>query len=358
MSSTVSFTQELIKIPSQPNNPEALDAILKLALSQLQDFTIETFERSSVKSALVYNTDKRPESFRILFNAHLDIIPAKKEQERPRIVDGRIYGAGAMDMKAGVASMIAAFKETANRVAYPMALQLTTDEEVGGFQGAKYQVDQGVRADFVIAGEPTDFDIVYKAKGILQVKVTARGVTAHGAYPWRGDNALWKLHQFLTKLQAHFPQPDQDTWQTTVNLSRIETPNRSFNKIPDICSAWLDIRFTREDQDTVREKLSKLLPNDCSLEVVFFDPAMQTAENHMFINALAEHTEAVTGKPARRRGANGSSDARHFVAAGCAGVEFGPIGGGIGSDNEWVDIASIETYQRILKNFLLDPKLS
>lgn len=49
----------------------------------------------------------------------------------------------------------------------------------------------------------------------------------------------------------------------------------------------------------------------------------------------------------------GSSDARHFTKVGCAGVEFGPIGGGIGTDKEWIDIPSLEKYYKILREFLL-----
>lgn len=345
-------TKELIAIPSDPDNKQALDEIFELVLSKLQNHTIERFEHNGVKSALAYNTKTRPEKFKVLLNAHLDIIPAKAEQYTPRQEGNKLYGAGAMDMKASVASFVQVFDGVADKIDYPLALQLTTDEEIGGFDGAKHQVEQGVRSDFVLAGEPTNFEIVHKAKGIFQAKVVAKGLTAHGAYPWRGDNAIWKLHDFLSEVKKRYPIPRREVWQTTVNVSRIETPNEAFNKIPDEAMVSLDIRFIAEDQETVRQNIEACLPEGCMLETIFFEPAMQTELDDVFVQKLKQCTQAVTGKPATLRGANGSSDARHFTAIGSAGVEFGPIGGGIGSDEEWVDVASLEVYCHILATFL------
>ncbi|MEK7175486.1 MAG: hypothetical protein AAB693_01635, partial [Patescibacteria group bacterium] len=65
-------------------------------------------------------------------------------------------------------------------------------------------------------------------------------------------------------------------------------------------------------------------------------------------------TKQVTGNNVRLRGANGSSDVRHFARINCAGIEFGPVGGNIGSDQEWVDIPSLEKYYQTLIIFLLD----
>ena len=55
---------------------------------------------------------------------------------------------------------------------------------------------------------------------------------------------------------------------------------------------------------------------------------------------------------AKLRGAHGSSDARHFAKVNCSGIEFGLIGDGIGSDDEWVNIKSLERYYEVIKTFL------
>lgn len=355
--SITALLEELITIPSTPDDSRALDVILQRVLNELNGYTVERFEKDGVKSALVYNKQKRPESFKVILNAHLDIIPAKKEQFIPKIVGDKLYGAGSMDMKGGAVCLIDAFKKVADTVNYPLALQLTTDEEVGGFKGTKHQIEKGVRANFILAGEPTNFEIVHKAKGILQVKIRARGVTAHGAYPWLGNNAVMKLHDFLNRLQRVFPAPKGEQWQTTVNVSALQTTNEAYNKVPDDATLQLDVRFVAEDGATVKQKIESLLPEGCEMETVFFESAMQTAQDNPFIVRLMAHTKKITGKEVILRGANGSSDARHYASVGGAGIEFGPVGEGIGSDVEWVSIASLERYSRLMQDFLLDPTI-
>lgn len=356
MQTITSLTKKFISIKSTANNTKALDKILDLALSCLEGYTIEQFEHNGIKSALIYNTKKRPKKFKIILNGHLDIIPGKEDQYIPKIKGNRLYGVGSMDMKANVACLIMVFKEVADKVSYPLGLQLVTDEEIGGDNGTKYQIEKGVRADFVIAGEPTNFDIVHKAKGVLQVKVFTKGKTAHGAYPWKGENAIWKMNEFFNALKKKYPVPNRETWKTTVNVSRIGTSNQAFNKIPDDCVSQLDVRFVSEEMDTIKKSLQQLLPKMVAFDVVAYEPALFTDKNNEFVKLLEEIIRHTIGKNIRLRGAHGSSDARHFARVNCSGIEFGPIGGGIGSDHEWVGISSLEKYYRILKKFLLTVK--
>lgn len=349
----VSLTEKFVSIESIPENTEALESILELALSALKGYTIERFENNGVKSVLIYNSQKRPKKFKIILNGHLDVIPGKEYQYLPKIKNNRLYGVGAMDMKASVACLIIAFKEVAKSINYPLGLQLVTDEESGGFNGTKHQIDKGVRADFVIAGESTNLHIANKAKGILWAKISAKGKTAHGAYPWKGENAIWKMNEFLNLLEKKYPVLNEEKWVTTVSLSRIETSNKTFNKIPDDCAVWLDTRYIPQDSDTIVSNIKELLPKGFTLEIVVKEPALFVDENNQYLKILREIDERVAKKKVSLYGAQGSSDARHFAMMNCDGIEFGPIGGGIGSDNEWVDIKSLGVYFRILKDFLL-----
>lgn len=348
----IPLTKQLVAIKSVDGNQQSLDEILDIALSHVSEFTIERFERKGIKSALVYNTSTRPEKFKILLNTHLDIIPGKEEQYIPREVGDKLYGAGVMDMKANLAAALFAFKDVAQEVRYPIALQLVTDEELGGFDGTKFQVEEGIRADFVLATEPTNFDIVHKAKGVLWLKITTVGTSAHGAYPWRGNNAIWKMHPFLEALKVHHPILVEEAWKTTVNLSTIDTSNKAYNKIPDNCVVGLDIRFVPEDADVILESITRLLPDGATVEILAHEPALATDVENTSIKKLESISASVLGREVVLRGAQGSSDARHFQPVGCPGIEFGPIGGGIGSDDEWVDVPSLKQYYEIIKLFL------
>lgn len=352
--STIELTEKFISIKSDPDNAPALKEILTLAAEQLEDLSIERFESNGYESILVYNTPTRPERFKLLLNGHLDVIPGDPARYRSTIKGDRMYGVGSMDMKASVACMINSFRDNAGRVDYPLGLQIVTDEEIGGFHGTKFQIESGVNADFVIAGESTGFDIVNRAKGILWVTISCTGRTAHGAYPWAGDNALWKMHRFLATLQERFPIPLEKSWETTLNLSRIETTNRSFNKVSDDCTVALDIRFLPEDEKEIESEIRKLLPPDFTLSIQAMEPALNVAEDNPYLQALSRSAHQITGRPIGCYGAQGSSDARHFTRVGTAGVEFGPLGGGIGTDEEWVSLPSLDQFQRILEEFQLN----
>jgi len=349
----ITLAKSFIEVKSTADNITESKKILNIALSELNGFTVEKFEKNSISSILIHNQKKRPDKFKIMLNAHLDIVPGKSEQYNPVIKQDRLYGVGAMDMKASAATMILVFNEVAKKVNYPLALQLVTDEEIGGFNGTKYQIEKGIKADFVIAGESTQLHIAHQSKGIIWLKLTSRGKSAHGAYPWKGVNAVLKMNNLLNLLVKKYPVLKKEAWSTTLNISKIETSNNAFNKIPDDCTAWLDIRYIPQDSEAIIKNIKKLLPIDIKIETILIEPVLYTKEDNQYITLIQKITNEVTNRKARLYSANGSSDARHFSQIGCDGIEFGPKGGGIGSDNEWVDISSLENYYKILKQFLL-----
>ena len=352
----IKHSQDLIKFKSDPGNTKELDKALKYVKALLPEYTFKEFERNNVKSLLFYNTKEIPSKFKIILNCHLDVIPGKSSQYEPYIEDGRIYGVGAMDMKSNLVCALMAFKEIAHTLDYPLALQIVTDEETGGFDGTKLQIEDGINADFVISTEPTSLNIVNEAKGVMWLEVTCKGKTSHGAYPWRGENAIQKMNNFISSLYNEFPIPTEQVWKTTANLSQIETTNTSYNKIPDNCTVKLDIRYINNDKNIIIEKIKAILPKDFTLLEVVNEPSLYTPADNKYIKTLKNITKEITKSDVILYGAQGSSDARHYSLVGTYGIEFGPLGGGIGEDIEWVDIKSLEYYYEILTKFLKDLK--
>lgn len=348
----VSLASDLIRLKTIPDFPDQLEKSLELCLKNITAGTVEKFEKDGQKSVLVYNSKHRPERFKVILNGHLDVIPGKPEQYSPVVRGDKLYGVGATDMKANVACIIHVFNQMASKVDYPLGLQLVTDEELGGFNGTKYQVDSGVRADFVIAAESTNFDIVNQAKGVIWARIVARGKTAHGAYPWRGENAIQKMMRFLNELEREYPTPKTQEWCTTLNVSSICSQNKAFNKIPDQCEVNLDLRFLPTEASTALVRLKRIIPADFEVEIITNEPALFVANNNSILQKLKSAIEAGEDRECNFYCAQGSSDARHYTRVGDAGVEFGPIGGGIGTDEEWIDIPSLERYYRVLEEFL------
>ena len=348
----ISLAKALIVRKSTPDNQAELELCLEQVSAVLNSYTIEQFQSENSKSLLIYAASKRPERFKVLLNGHLDIIAGKDYQHIPQIKGDRLYGVGAMDMKANLACLIYVFKQVADKLSYPLGLQIVTDEEIGGFNGTRHQINEGVRADFVLSAEPTQFDIVHQAKGILWLEITARGKTAHGAYPWRGDNAIWQIQRLLRDLQLSFPMPATELWQSTLNLCHIETNNLAYNKVPDHCKIVLDIRFIPQDDERILQTIKALLSEQMHLDIKLHEPAMHTSAEDPWLLSLKELTETTLGKKIAMRGAQGSSDARHYMHLGVPCIEFGPVGEGIGSDEEWVSISSLKHYYQILLRFL------
>ncbi len=352
INSVLALSKRLIAIPSEPGCDRELDECLRIVKQELADFTIEEFDTDGVKSILAYPSAKRPSKFALLLNGHLDVIPAKASQYKPIVNDGKLYGAGALDMKSNLSCLIHVFKKVAHSVSYPIGLQIVTDEEVGGFKGTKYQVEQGVRSDFILAGETTGFNIATRAKGVIWARIIMTGEAAHGAYPWRGSNAIVQMSQLIHTLMKRFPTPKIESWRSTINISKISTTNTAQNKVPDQCEITLDVRYIPEDADTIIDAIQSLLPTNASLHIDAKEPCLYTPNDNPAVKNLRHITRKLTGQNPKLYGAQGTSDARHFTLQGGCGIEFGPIGGGIGSDDEWIDIKSLETYMRILEQFI------
>jgi succinyl-diaminopimelate desuccinylase len=350
----ISLSSSLIEIPSVKGKADSMKAVLDCAARELEGFTVEWFEDKDIPSLLAYAGDVRPDRFKFIFNAHLDVVPAKDEQFKVVVNDNKLVGRGAYDMKAAGAVEILVFKELAKQLPFPIGLQLVTDEEVGGFSGTKFQIEQGVRADFVIAGEPTDMDVNNKAKGIVWLKVKTHGVSAHGAYPWRGENAILKMNGFVAKLCEVFPVPTEEVWKTTVNVARIENSNQAFNTVPDDCVVSLDIRYIPEDKDSLIPAIEALLPVGAEIEVIMKEPSQSTEESNVYVKKIQACVKEVSNYESQVIVKHGGADIRHFNAVGCEGVTFGPKGAGLHGDYEWVDIESLVHYSDVLKKFLLE----
>lgn len=345
------FLKQLIAVESVDTKKDKLQEVIDIAVKQLDGFTIERFMQNDRPSILAYVGDKRPEKFKIIFNAHLDVVSGRPDQFIPTEKEGKLFGRGTNDMKGGGAVEILVFKNLAKTLPYPIALQLVTDEELGGYDGTQLQIKQGVHTEFVIAGEPTDYGINNKAKGIMWMNVRTKGVAAHGAYQWRGESAILKMKKALDAIEKEFPALTKEEWRTTINIAKLETSNTTYNKVPDDCEMKLDIRFIPEDWKTIKSKIEKMFEG-MDLEFLEFEPPQITDENIPFVKALQKATEVVTGVPSKIIVKHGGSDIRHFSGIHEDGVTFGPIGAGLHSDNEWVDIKSLGEYYLILKTFL------
>jgi len=200
----------------------------------------------------------------VAMSGHLDTVPHGTgwKYEDGDIVDGHLYGRGSCDMKGGCTAMLLAAEElvAAN---VPFALCFTTDEEVT-MDGAEAASGSPAlkRAPAILVTEPTDFDIVYKEKGQLELSMNTCGKACHSSMPQLGDNAIAKMTKLLAKLEDLQRIPKNPSDEMTLSVNTIKGGTR-INVVPDGCEAEIDIRYPPSmDADTVLSKIRKRIGND------------------------------------------------------------------------------------------------
>src|SRR5699024_1458480 len=151
--------------------------------------------------------DSKREGETLLFNGHLDTVPAGNNWDKNPFSayedsKGFVYGRGASDMKSGVVSMIYA-TICLKRMGYPtkgkLILFLNADEEVSNI-GIKEFKKRDLNVDYAIISEPTNLDIAIGHKGTARYKITTQGTAGHAAVVQNPDNAIEKMNRLLSKL--------------------------------------------------------------------------------------------------------------------------------------------------------------
>ncbi|MCZ6895038.1 MAG: ArgE/DapE family deacylase [Gammaproteobacteria bacterium] len=379
----VTFCAALVKLDSQ-NPPGDTAAIAEMIENRLRDVPGVELRRVVAKEPavnLVVTMSGAGPGRRLVFNGHLDTFPvgdAAAWSTPPLggvIENGRIYGRGASDMKAGIAASVMAFQllaEFRDSWSGEVVLALVGDEETGGVWGTQYLLANVKEAvgDAMINGDAGSPRVArIGEKGNLWVKVDATGMPNHGAHVHLGRNAietLWTaLEPILALRDAPCPLPhkiaetirtakpisealsgdgESETLQRiTVNLGRIEG-GLNINTIPDAASALLDIRLPpgvaiAEIQARVAALLDPL-PN-VAWEVLSACEPNWTDPDHELVRLIADNARAATGKSVAINLRPGFSDARFYRQNGVPSVVYGVAANNMGGADEYATIEDL-----------------
>ncbi len=288
----------------------------------------------------------------VCLQSHIDVVFGEKEDFKAKIKEGRLYGRGAYDMKFAIACYLEILKNI-DLKKHDVGVLLTSDEEVGGFNGVKKVLDEGYSPRFCFlpdGGDNWKFD--KKAKGGRHIKVTAKGSPGHASRPWEGDSATHKLMDFLNDLRCFFPHSSRKSFGPTINVGNIEG-GQATNQIADKAFAKIDIRFTNEkEKKEIEEKMSSLKRKYKKIEteeivyVSFFECDIRRKNFQKFKEIAKKHKKKVSSEVS-----HGSSDARFFFEKGIETMLIRPKGGGSHSEKEWVDIKDLKVFLNVLTEF-------
>jgi succinyl-diaminopimelate desuccinylase len=350
----VALTCDLIAIPSTAENEPALAESIDYVeryLSAIPGIFVQRYE-SDRKPCLVA-TLRETRSPRVFLNAHLDVVPGRPEQYRPEVRDGRIYGRGSQDMKGSGAVLLRLLKDLAALPERPdVGFQFVSDEEIGGVHGTGHLLEQGWTCEFFLAAEPTDLQICHAHKGVFRAEVRIPGRPAHGSRPWEGENPIVALGSGLAALEERFPTPGGPEWVTTA-VPTLVSAGEAVNRLPEQAVLTLDIRNIPEDTPaTLLAALQSCFPGAEVLQIGGSGAPLDTNPQGAAVLHLQSTIESVTESPATFYRETFATDARFYGDAGVPSVCVGPVGAGLHSDEEWVDIASLEQLYDILRRFV------
>jgi acetylornithine deacetylase len=301
----------------------------------------------------------------LMLEAHLDTVLADSmliDPFDPVVRDGKLYGRGSCDTKGSVASFLQAVMNVMSatkNMRYDVLLLFVSDEEYR-FAGAQYAVRHGLKADFGIAGEPTQLRIVRAHKGVTRWKVITNGLAAHSAYPERGKNAIYAMAKVVSELEKHAA-----TLATGLAHPFLGTPSMSVgvieggqavNVVPDHCWIEIDRRtLPGETTLTVLDPIHALLKGieGCEVQEPHLSVAgMEVAENAPVVQDLAQAVQSVSGVPIIEA-AHYATDAGIYNAVGIPTVVFGP--GNIAhahTENEYIELTQLFHATTIIERFL------
>ena len=298
----------------------------------------------------------------IHLNGHFDVVPAGNGWTRDpfggEILDGRLYGRGSCDMKAGIAAAVFAV-EAIHRAgvvhAAPIEISGTVDEESGGFAGVAWLAENRFlsrdRTKAVIIPEPFGVDRVCVGhRGVYWFEVVAQGRMAHGSMPYLGISAIEGMSHLLDLVRDELgpalfgrvttmPVVPDGSRHATININGIDggqpiddTPSPC---VADRCRVVFDRRFLFEEGlERTRAEIAALVAKAQSRmpEVQFsiedrliFEPT-RTPEDAPVIGALTDAITLVTGRPASLVASPGTYDHKHVarIAGVPHCVAYGP----------------------------------
>lgn len=354
---------KLVSFESVTHNVEANAQALNYVESLLsQHAHVTRIENGNAQILLASTKKTKTPDYGYL--VHIDVVAGETALFSLKQKDGKVFGRGVSDMKFSIPLGVALLNELLNNAHKikkipSFTIAITTDEETGGFHGAQYLAETYKwRPKVLLVPDGGDnFQFVEASKGAARFAVTAKGIATHASRPWEGKNALSQLIPLCQKLQKIYPTPTKPTWKTTLNIGQLHG-GISTNQVCDHAVLELDYRFPETDSvERITTELKEVAHAcDPTLQVELLMSGLPTAtdtqlpEVTRFI-ATIEKAAATTVSITKTYGA---SDARYFAPYSIPVLMSKPIGGGIHSQDEWLDIDSTLTFYHGLRAFLFE----
>lgn len=345
------FLQRMVSMESPSFDKPLVDKFVRFVGSRFQEMggEIEYVATERFGDQMLARFSGKS-SDRILLLGHSDTVwPAGEIEKRPfKIGDGRVFGPGVFDMKAGILLMwmaVGALSRMRGALERSVTVLLTSDEEVGSNSSRALTESEAARCRAVFVLEPSLPGGVLKTarKGVGQFTLKAVGRAAHaGIDPLKGVNAIEEISRQILKLHRL-----TDVVQgTTVTVGVVQGGTRS-NVVPAEAAAEIDVRITSMGEaERVTRAIGALAPElpGARLEVSgsINRPPMERTSDTVRLFEVARRIAAQIGIDLKEGSTGGASDGNLTSALGIPTLDgLGAVGDGAHAVDEWVDVESL-----------------
>lgn len=354
-----------------PGNEKEL-AVKLAALLNSEGLEAETVEVLPGRDNLIVKMAGENHDKLLAATGHLDTVPpggVKWEHDpfEAEVIDGKLYGRGSSDMKAGDAAFLYAMIKLKRAGIIPKqdVIFIGTVSEENGSLGAKAFLEAGgmEKVDALLVCEPSSNELDVAHKGAVWVKIKFYGKTAHGSMPELGINAVSRAAKFIAAIDAQTfaVQPDDILGMPSCSVN-ICQGGVATNVVPDYCEVNLDFRtIPGQTSQDIREFVEKALAEaakgdkdfKAELEILSDLPAVRCPEGASILTAL----DKAAGRQHVRRGVRFYTDASTLVGnyPEKQVVVYGPgLSELAHQPNEYCEVEQFERFTETYVNFLKD----
>jgi len=364
--------KELVSIPSVFGEEHRIAEYIR---ERLEDFAEVRIEKVDGFGGNVVAECINDESYpTLILNGHIDTVPVmegwKTDPYKPIVHDGKLIGLGACDMKAGVAINMALFKEFASRKAWNANIIFVgaCDEE-GNSKGSYEYLQKFKKRKFdkertlALLTEPTNEKLMLGCRGRYVVEIKVKGVSAHGARPYLGVNAIEDAAKVIEAISKVPIKRHPRLGKGSICVLKIEGGGDSLS-VPDLCKIRVDRHVVPGEtkssvmKDIVNAVLNKVSKSNLRSKIEFNwmerpTPFLEPYELSKTRNVVNKFLIAAKEFGLDVRFTYGESVGDYNLFGRCMPtLVFGPSGGKWHSHDEFVNLESVLRCKRVLSRFI------